>query len=272
MRIAVLNPRGDEIDDTNTLVVTLPHEQAWKPSMQLRTELLRQIVAPDSRAVVFPNNTWQKRSYYGFDNDTCSRMANGDIRPFAEKQVRVLEKLGVSKVSVTGYSLGASAGIGIAAVGSPDIEITHVNADEAPSANRDAKQLQKDFMSSGGWSEQRAAIAQSAIPALSRAQLSPKLAMDYANFGLSTLVKENKALLQAMAGNISPLVETAVANYPDMKMKIGYVAGSLLVDAASLELPKYARLVEYSGSGSQMHATGDNIVAHALMALDGLNR
>ena len=49
-RAVILDPpAGRDRDETRTLVLGLPYQQAWKPSMAIRAEFTRQAVAPDSR-------------------------------------------------------------------------------------------------------------------------------------------------------------------------------------------------------------------------------
>lgn len=258
-------PTTDEV-----IVLPLPHQQAWKPSMFVRAELMRQILAPQGRVIAFPNNSREAENYYTFTRPEQRKLAKGDISPLSELQVRVLEKLQLSRISVTGYSLGGLSALGIASVGSPQLEITHVNSDEMPYSFRKLPQLKKDFLKSGGWGDQRAAIADAALPVLSEVFSRRNMGRDYANFGLSTFIGENADLLNMMAGSKLGLLDKALEANPQANIKVGRVVGSLLFGAGFPTYPGKVSDVEYTGEGSHMHATGDNPVAHALMAKDGL--
>ena len=267
--VVVLDPaNSDKRDETHTLVLGLPFQQAWKPSMYVRAEYARQVVAPESRMVVLPNNSNGQR-YYDFSKAELGRMKDGNLGPFFERHVRALEDLDIrGKVTLSGYSLGGLTAVGIAAVCSNNFEVSTVNADELPTGSRTPKELQKAFMSSGGWGEQRAAIADAKLPVLSRALNAGRLALDYAKFGLATLSPVNKALSAGMArGDFGELLERARANAPEANFKLGHVVGSQLFLPAEGSLEDFD-IREYSGAGAHMHATGDNVVAHALMIVD----
>jgi hypothetical protein len=267
VRAVVLNPDDGLFNESQTIVMTLPHQQAWKPSMYLRAELMRKLVAPNSQAIIFPNNSHGAETYYSLTIEERERMDQGDITPLGDLQARVLEELHILKVMATGYSLGAIAAFGLAAK-ARDFDITTLNADEMPSADRDAKQLQKDFTRSGGFFTQLGAIDDSRIPASIEALSPGRLIKDYINFGLSLRIPENKALHHAMAGSAHQLVESALTSYPKMAIKIGYVANSRLFDPATVEGVK---IKQYHVFTDRQHTLADNIVAHALMARDGLD-
>lgn len=276
VRAAVIRPEG-EADDT-ALVLSLPFQQGWKPSMDIRARVLRDVVAPNSTMIVFPQNSRESQArYYELNKDELEKVAGGVLRPVAELQLRTLEKLGIGKAALTGYSLGALLSLNMAATGSDKIEITRVNADEAPSKiGRSAKELNQDFRKSGGPFAQRKSMKDSGLPSIMDVLSVPRMVEDYANFGLSLGIAENKALSQGMAGGIESLVVGARQQNPDTRIKLGYVAGSKLFDVDSIskamlfDRSPEAKLhaYKYSGEGTHMHTTGDNPVAHALMALE----
>jgi hypothetical protein len=272
-RAVILDPSGDR-DETRTVVLGLPHQQAWKPSMAIRAEFMRQVVAPASRMIVFPNNTVGDR-YYNFSDNEAATIESGNLAPFFEQRVRILEELSVKgSIDLTGYSLGGMTAVGIAGVEADNWSVRVLNADEPPNAPRTPKELQRDFMKSGGWGEQRAAIADAQIPALEQELTAPRLAADYARFGLATLIAANKTLHEGMAReNFDQLVVEAGKNHPAVIIKLGYVVGSRVFDVDVFNedgvresLPESnLSLVAYSGEGARLHPTGDNIVAHTLM-------
>jgi hypothetical protein len=271
-RVVVLDPTSQERDETYTTVLALPFQQGWKPSMYIRAEYARQVLAPESRMVVLPNNTASEQ-YYNFTKEERRKIGGGNLEPFFERHVRVLEDLGVrGEVMLTGYSLGGLVAVGIAAKCPFSFEPKTVNADELPTGSREPKELQKAFLKSGGWHEQRAAIADAKLPVLSTALSTGRLAVDYARFGLSTFEANNKALAAGMArGDFGDLLRQARRNLPETIIKLGHVAGSQLFLPIEGSLGE-VDVREYSGAAAHMHATGDNVVAHALMILDAKAR
>lgn len=269
-RAVVLEPRDDDWNGS-TMVVGAPYRQAWKPSMYIRMGLAHQVIMPYSRMVVLPNNTVGD-AYLHLPEEQLDMVAGGNMRPFYEQQAQILEALGTKgEVVLTGYSLGALTALGLAAVTSDKYEVTLVNADEPPTGERDTKTLQKDFLASGGWGDQRAAIADANIPVLSRALSMHRLGMDYARFGATTVNTFSRALLEGIAHqDFGELLKSAREALPDITFKIGHVAGSRLVriDQVPADL---AVVHEYSGAGAHKHTTGDNPVAHALMILDAVD-
>jgi len=274
-RAVILDPpAGRDRDETRTLVLGLPYQQAWKPSMAIRAEFTRQAVAPDSRMVVLPNNTFGDK-YYEMTPGEVQAAAVGNLMPFFEQKVKLLEALNTKgRVDLDGYSLGGMIALGIAGVNSDRWSVGVVNSDEAPNDRRMPKLLQRDYMKSGGWSEQRQAIKDAEIPALKQALNIPKLAIDYARFGLATTDVTNRALHHGMAQeNFAQLVRRVYRAHPDAAIKLGNVEGSrvYLPDAFDRHLevgyvPETSlHTVTYTGEANRLHPTGDNVVAHALM-------
>jgi len=271
-RAVVLEPEGDW--DGTTTVLATPFQQAWKPSMFIRAAYAQQAVAPESRMVILPNNSVTD-TYYHFERPELGQLSSGNLTPLFEHQARVLEALGVEgKVMLSGYSMGALTAIGLAKVCSERLAVVSVNADEAPTGGREPKALNKDFMTSGGWGEQRAAIADARVPALSEALKTRRLAFDYARFGTASLLSMvglrpvNKALAEGMARvDFGALLLEARAQFPEAIIKLGRVVDSRMVQLE--RVPQAAADIrEYSGAGAHKHTTGDNVVAHALMMLD----
>jgi hypothetical protein len=268
-RAVVLEPATPDVDTDLTLSLALPYQQAWKPSMFIRAAIAREIVAPNSRMVVLPQNNIRQQ-FCELDAMELHRLFKGDMRPFYEYETRVLEALKVQgRVALTGYSLGGLTAIGIAGRGSTQFEVAVVNSDEAPNKVRSTRQLAKDFQKSGAWKEQKAAIADAAVPALTEALNTCRLAWDYAKFGIAhTTTTQSKAIMSGMASPSYPeLVARAQTQYPNMQLKIGSVLGSQLFDIFQSGYVRGDNVSKYiySGEGTHLHATGDNVMAHALM-------
>jgi hypothetical protein len=276
----VLQPKADY--DGTTVVLGLPHQQAMKPSMAIRAQYLQDVVAPDSRIVVLPNNTIGDRDYYHFsDGERTLATGSGDrkssLQFFYDNRVRLLDTLGVidGKVNFTGYSLGGLTALGSAVSASQHMEVGVVNVDEAPNLERTPKQLQKDFMASGGWGDQRKAIEDAALPALSEALSPARLLADYGRFALATLIPENNALHAGMSGaEFDQQIASSLSYLRDSFIKVGRIDGGQVADEATFnEYASYVpyrdnpniSFVQYSGKAAHKHPTGDNAVAHALM-------
>jgi hypothetical protein len=280
-RAIILDPLTTDIDETRTIALALPHMQDWSEPHYMRARVMQLIVAPNSRVVIFPNNSKGCPNYnIGTMTGTeRSKLSQGNLRPLAERNMRTLEKIDefipLGDIALTGYSLGARMVLKMATVGSTSFGLDGVNADETPSKlHRDAKQLEKDFRKSGGPIDLVKAVKESQIPALNSAKRADRLAADLTMFVLRSLTSQDAKLMQsAMTGDIeSDLHALAVRR---ITPKIGFVEGSLLFDPSSL-MPvnsyKKIDLVEYGGEGFHKHASGDNLILHALMANDGLNR
>jgi hypothetical protein len=260
-------PHNRPAEDTErTVVLYTPHLQGAKPAMFIRSAVARDVVAPNSRMVVFPNNSVANEFYTPTD-DEIHRLAYGNLKVSAERDVRALERLGVKgKVAVSGYALGGLQAAALASVGSDQFEVDVLNADEAPNKFRTAEDLRGTFLVSGTWREQRAAVADAALPALSAALNVPRLAIDYANYGFQSLSRHSRIMLQAMANsrpNLVELINDAQRRNSEIAVKLGYVSGSAITYSAQWH--EYTNWAKYSGEAAHAHPTGDNVMAHALM-------
>ncbi|MCA9348203.1 hypothetical protein KC867_02235 [Candidatus Saccharibacteria bacterium] len=253
-------------------VLALPFQQGWKPSMVLRSEMHRRINNPDGVTIVLPNNSISDK-WYSFNDKEVTTMADGDMKPFYEKQARTVElalsRFGhIGKVVLDGYSQGGLTALGIATTGSTRLDVHAIHSIEAPNRNITPKQLQKDFMSSGG--NTLAAIKHANLQSLSKAMNLPKLAKDFAEFGIASLANRgNKALYTAMSNpNYYRLIIDALVQNPEAKISTIRIEGSKLYDpvvTADINNDRFTEIALAKGPGSLGHATGDNIVAHALM-------
>jgi len=269
----ILKPKEEQT--TPTVVVALPHEQSWKPSMYARVSYMRDVVVPGSQVVILPNNTFSDSGYYSFDSEDRARIAGGNMRPLFENSARILESIGVEdEIYATGYSMGGVAVLGLAGVVSDKFSVRLVNADEAPNRRRLSKDLKRDFLRSGGWSQQHQAIEDSAVPVMEELLSAPRLALDYIRFGLGALLEANKVLHAGMAQtSFNNLLKEAGNRRSGIAIKLGYVVGSRLVDEELLLTQGYearcngsrVRIQSYTGDAARSHVTADNIVAHALM-------
>lgn len=265
-------PTGSDHDITRDIVLGLPYLNGYTVHHYIRAKTLQLLTHPNSSVWIMPNNGSDK-SAYQFNTEENCRLSNGDIRPLAEMQLRAFENSSArfGTLAITGYSQGGLTAVAMAAVGSDKLVIDRVNADEMPSrSNRTAKQLGKDFMSSGGLPELKGAVKDANIAALSEAMSTRRLGADLVKFGVTSLGKEAKLLKHAMSGSAQGLIEQAMNN--GVHIKVGSVAGSSLLDIESIDTESpLLTAVQYVGQPfDRRHATGDNVIAHAIMANDGL--
>lgn len=261
--------------DGSTVALAFPFQQPLNDTMILRTAFMQQAVLPNSSVLLLPNIHRGANQTFSFSNEDKTRLAEGSLAPLAEKYARVFEKLQISTISLTGYSQGARTSLEIAAVGSDAFEVSRINADETPSErDRNAKQLQKDFMKSGGYGEQVKSMGESGFGELMEDYTGFSLMLDYAKFGIASLGRVSKLIHQGMTGSVNDSLRRALDHYPELRVKLGVVEGSLLSDLKDLKVKKSqshrVKVAHYSGAAANRHTTGDNYAAHALMVKHGL--
>lgn len=281
----VLGPRSGYVDESQTLVLDLPHNNTWAPHHLVRARVLQDVVAPNSRVVIFPNNRLGIKNYTVDANnqDDGYLFERGSLRPIAEQKLRTLEALELyhplGDLAMTGYSYGAKGVLAMGAIGQHLLPISAINADEAPSMlNRNTLGLMQDFaQSSGGVKGVEKAAREAEIPALVEALTGFHATKDAAKYLLSLTTKESRLLQQGMQFDVFDLVATINRRRQDMPVKLGHIANSTLFkldDATGLDLlirsVNNVSIVEYTGSEHLKHAAGDNPFKHALMAYDGL--
>lgn len=278
-RAVVLPALTHEKSDT-AIGLLLPHQQRWTDAHAIRAKVMQRLIAPEHDVFVLPNNS-VANSNYRFTPQAMARLRSGDMRPLASLDAATLELLAqirsTGKIALTGYSLGGRVVLEIAQDHLlQKVEPVGFNADETPSrSGRTAAELQKDFIASGGFGEQLAAIADSGLVSLEETYSRPRLAADYARFGAAAVMNaQNKAIHAAMADTAFHNPDGLKAYGPNVPRKIGYIAGSRLFELDDEALLLVGSLgimfTEYSGDGTHGHTTGDNPIIHALMANDGL--
>lgn len=264
-KAVILEPDNPDYDETLTVVRFSEHQQPYQAMQYIGAKVMQQMVAPDSRLVMIT------RDAYKFNDKELGALRSGDASPIGQVEMRILEELGLDRVILTGYSLGGISVASVAAAGSDSVEVIHQNMDEPPSkTGRTTKELKKDFMASGTWSDQRAAMQDADItPVSDDLRFAPRLLWDYTKFGIGSLRPANKALLSAMSGSISDLLNKAEASYPDSAQKIGYIYGSKMLDPNSV-LDTSAEVFEYGVLGFHRHASVNNPFMQAALLDHGL--
>ncbi len=269
-------PDSADFDTTRTTALGLPFLNGLSPHQYIRAKTLQLILDPEVPLIVMPNNS-SKNSAYTFTTEDRRRLAMGNIRPLGEIELLAFEELdkqrSLGALSITGYSQGALTALAMGAVGSSRLHVTNINADEAPSKfGRSVKRLAKDFQS-GGLSQLFGAVKDADIDALSEAMRAPGLLLDIVRFGMQSLRADSKLIQRSMVGDVDGLV--AGVDLQDVPVKLGFVEGSPMFspsfESADL-LSKHVTTIGYDGPGNRGHATGDNVILHALMAVDGLTR
>ncbi len=273
----VISPDTEDPDETRTIVMALPHLHGLVRHMYIRAKVMQQIVAPNCRLVGLPNNSLRHQSYdlsSFYLDDRAERTRNGSMIPFGEQQMRTLEGINRSTplgaVGLSGYSSGAGISLAMAAVGSSELEVVRVNADEAPSKpGRNWINVVLDNLQSASGQDYKDAVAAAGIPALTEAMASKQAGQNMAKFFLKHFSRDGFLMLQAMTNSVDITASLISADIPT---KIGYVINSKLFDPA---LPGSAygssKIVGYEGEGFRGHATADDVFMHALMANHGLN-
>lgn len=109
LRYALLGSKEGMANDNDlTLVFSLPHAKTWdkSPASFVIAETVRQIVDPNARMIVLPNNNVGEQAY-DFTNVERAKIAKGDLTPITEKDLELIHHLGAKSLLTLGYSFGA---------------------------------------------------------------------------------------------------------------------------------------------------------------------
>lgn len=274
VRLVEIAPsRKTEHDFSHDIALVLPYLNDYNPIQYMRARTL-QLANPNYSVWLTPDNRFGSKNSI-FNDEEKARVAQGDLRPLGEIQMRTFEKGDhhIYSLAATGFAQGGMTALAMAAVEST-IRIDRVNADEVPSKKgRSAAQFLKDFDLSRNREGLEAAIKETAIPALTKVMRMRQPDTNKAEFLLRSKTPEGIMLARAMAGSAEQLVGTALEN--DTMVKLGSVANSQLFDIDSLS-PQLLNsplltVVRYVGEQFEhMNVSGDNLKLHALMANDGL--
>jgi predicted esterase len=270
----------DDHDRASAIVLPLPFANGWAPHMALRARLLQDSIPEPTRLIVFPND---KRSY-NLSAEEQETVASGNFAPIAEKQLQSLRSAKIEKISVIGYSQGATVGacaLKLAAQ-TDSFEIGNSGLFEAPNViGRTPNELRKQFMASGKGLDK--AVNDSGIPALSEAQHS-RGGLDVIGkftglvpFVIRTQSGTNRAIHKGFTyPRFMQDVTAAMASNTSFEALIANAAESPIMPAESIDDIDYlsaenarirTRTIEGYG-----HEMGDNIVVHAVLAKLALKR
>jgi hypothetical protein len=275
VRLVEIAPSKEtEHDTSHDIALVLPYLNDYNPIQYMRARTL-QLANPNYSVWLTPDNRFGSKNSI-FNDEEKARIAQGDLRPLGEIQMRTFEngKHRINNLATTGFAQGGMTALAMAAVSS-EIRIDRVNADEVPSKKgRSAAQFLKDFDLSRSKEGLEATVKETAIPALTKFMRLRQPATNKAEYLLRSKTPEGIMLSKAMAGSAEQLVKTTIEK--EIMVKLGSVANSQLFDVGSLdpELLKSHLLtvVRYAGDQFEhMNVSGDNLKLHALMANDGLH-
>ena len=277
VKVALLKPNHVDIDDTRTIVRFSEFLNGYNPVQWIGAEVTRQLVTPNSRMIMMPNNSFGQANHIVPNKPDAIELFNRDaLNTLARNKSTALDhidrnKYRLGKIGLTGWSFGANMALAVASLKDRQLEVVAVNADEPVSKiGRTAKELSKDFMKSGGFGEQRQAGKDSGIPAINQAFNALRLIPDYMKFGIASQGKEAKQLLESMTGDVNELVKSALSNNPDIQIKLGQMVGSLIFEPSSVQPQNGVEVVAYDGPTNRRHATVNNPLVQGYMAHQGL--
>ena len=273
VQMLYLPPKGD-VDETRTIALGTPYLNGISVPQYIRAKTLQELAAPNVGMYLMPNNT-SRNSAYALNPEEQRRLHKGDISPLGEMKMAALEQLNKARpmgsLALTGYSQDALTVLAMGAAGSNTLHVSMINADEADSKiGRSAKDLQKDF-TKPGITPLRNAIKDADIDALTQAMNPLRLGRDFFSFSREKPRPDSKAIHYALTGDANYLLDALI--YGGTPVKLGFAADTLIFDPESIR-PDHdnLRVVRYNGRYDRGHATGDNVIAHALMAQDGLTQ
>jgi hypothetical protein len=271
--VEVAPSRRTDHDTSHDIALVLPYLNDYNPLQYMRARTL-QLANPNYSVWLTPDNRFGSKNSI-FNDEEKARVAQGDMRPLGEIQMRTFEKgeHRINNLAITGFAQGGMTALAMAAVDSK-IHIDRVNADEVPSKKgRSGEQFLKDFDRSRSTVGLEAVVKEMAIPALTKIMRLRQTNTNKAEYLLKSKTPEGIMLAKAMAGSAEQLVGTALDK--EIMVKLGSVANSQLFDIDSLS-PQLLNsplltVVRYAGEQFEyMNVSGDNLKLHALMANDGL--
>lgn len=279
MNVGLLLPRrGVEVDMKKLVVIKLAHQQGFDDAHYIMARVLQDMICPEARVLVLPNDSLSQQNYF-FNFEQKNRLAKGDYSPIPEIQNRAIEIVlnGEQDVDVlvSGYSKGGNDALWVPKIGSTVFNLIGVNSNELLSATgRTAKGVIKDFGRSGGWNDQRAAIAQAEIPALSEANNARRLMIAYGRFGINQFTRLSKLSLQSMTGSVDDLLREAIARmHADNTISIVSIDGSYMFDPKSISETNQSKLgavLNLNGDLYHKHASADDPFIQARMVILGI--
>ncbi len=273
---ADLSPRQTH-DPSQAIVVFMPFANDWSCNAALRISLLQNSLPQPRRIIVFPNNTFNDNSVYILTPTERAVIAGGDFSPLIERQLRVLETLGIKHIQVIGYSQGAAIGAAalcIAAAGA-QFTIGPSGLFEPPNVVvRNPRQLVKDFLGARQFAQ---AVNGSAIPAFSELQHTlggvdnVRQGWMFCQLGRSAALPDNRALVKGF-GHGTFLEDLSAALNFDKKLQVvvgGGTESRILpeeglrkLDWLAEQYPRRVHSIHIKGYG---HELAENLTTYTLL-------
>jgi pimeloyl-ACP methyl ester carboxylesterase len=199
-------------------------------NMAIRNRLLPMVMPGQARVIAFPHNTRQAPNVYRLNAVERQMIADGSLRPLADKQLRTLEALGVKRISVVGDSVGTALGASLLlrAVETGVLEVGPSVLFEGPTVkSRNMSKLDRDFAASGFRAFQ-SAVNESGIPAYVQVQHTAggleeglSLTAMFWSFRRNLMLPDNVALRQAMRyPTLEPTLDRLFSLKPDMLLSL----------------------------------------------------
>jgi pimeloyl-ACP methyl ester carboxylesterase len=271
----------DEGFAKKAVVLPLPFGNPYSPAMHIRAKAVQDLLPEDTRVLVFPNNT-RKEANYSFE----FLEQHDAVETLGHLILKTCARLKLEEIVVSGYSQGASVGASILR-DAPNYDInvaTAILGDPADVEQRTPKQLRKAFMGTS-LSDLNGAINDSAIPALSEAQLSRggfdsvRQLMRFAGVYFDSRIAENVALHESMTSDrFVPNIADAVSankgtldakNLHVVRMGLSKIATAALDEQMSEDPALAGRLTVVEGYG---HEGGDNVFDWAIRMRDAVKK
>lgn len=223
VQYAILRGNG-EVADEQAQVLFLPFGNGWAMHTFIRALQIHEGLGGGADTIIFPNAT-PGNVPYELSQEERAQVATGRLDIIAEKQLRAVEALGKSALTIIGYSQGA--GVGGAAIrratenGSVNVERAHLG-EPANAMARPPSQLQKAFTATG-LKPLITAVNDAGIPTLSEVQHTrggldtTRLLGGFVGVLRGSQMPVNKALHEAMTHNtFFSDVEKALRENPDL--------------------------------------------------------
>lgn len=255
--------RGYDTDDTGLLI--LSHAAKWDLKSAAYAGIVHDLVVPNGRLIVLPNNNIGQRSYE-FTKEEQQKVASGDLSPLSEQQIALCRDLGITALKLLlGHSFGASAGASFGAKSGGDIELSATALSEAPNtipaSERGGIKLRWDFAQEK--KHISPAVEDIGIPAASELSRTrggldwPKLQYDLLKYSLGgNLIPANQVINTFFLGNsFSDDTEKFVAQHPETNLLLASAISSKISS-----LGAHAALVDKIARSYGSARTVDHII------------
>jgi hypothetical protein len=275
---------SQDYDQTSALIIPFHYQAGWDAPNTIRMELLRRSLDTPRRIIVFPNDTY-KHHCINLSPLDYPKISKGDFSPLADKYFSTLDKLGIERFSLFGYSQGAAVGaaaLSLAAEKGYFAVETAGLVDPANTLRRTVKNLKESFRSTG-LNRLNKAIKSSGIPAFAEAEHATdwreleKELNHLALYEASSHFEPSQSIKQGFTHpEFSSDLVNALINAPSLKTLIVNPEDSRIMTPDSVKELKqafsiYGDRVTWQSITGYGHEIGHNLIAYVLlgkMAID----